>query len=685
MKPYHQFPDGRIYLGDCRKVLRKLPAASIQCIVTSPPYYALRDYGVAGQIGEEASVDAYVRAIVDVFAHAWRVLRDDGTLWLNLGDTYGKDKQLLGVPWRVAFALQQAGWILRSEIIWCLSGGTVVYARTQKGDMPLALKDLYRLDPSTVKLWNGKKWTQLRGMSRQARKGNELELVLRSGEVISCSANHRFPCKRGLKKASDLRVGDCLKRVKLPAPEKPKFPKHITKKAAWLAGLFIAEGSRSGDTLQLSGHSADVARLRRVRKIVRSYGGYVTCTNTGNCQNIRIYGKVVNALISELVAGRTSKDKGLAPVCWRYGNDFLQSLLDGYLSGDGGLDRKNNRWILGFTRNYRLAQDLRTLAARLGYKIRLSPRFATAFGKRFPTFRGELRQQRTGHWNEKDYGEILVIRKARCRYVYDVGVEDSHLFAIASGILTHNSKPNPMPESADDRPTRAHEQIFLFSKRPEYYYDAEAIREERVTAPHANGCKGGALYAVGPMDRGGKGQKDDPSRAFGERDVRNKRSVWSVPLHPYKGAHFATFPKRLIVPCIQAGTPEMGVCKQCGAPQIREVTSKRVATRPGTASKVKTKGKEVGNRDPQRHIRIKTGERWVPGCKCKAGYRPARVLDPFFGAGTTGVVCRMLGRRFSGIELNPEYADQAARRLGSITPGAIGRDGKRKRRATMWE
>ena len=141
----------KILTGDCREVLKTLPDESVQCCVTSPPYWGLRDYGVSGQLGLEATPEAYVAAMMDVFAEVWRVLRDDGTLWLNLGDSYFgggrggnpsdsqfrkqatnagslvaatkipngfKAKDLVGIPWRVAFALQEAGWYLRQDIIW---------------------------------------------------------------------------------------------------------------------------------------------------------------------------------------------------------------------------------------------------------------------------------------------------------------------------------------------------------------------------------------------------------------------------------------------------------------------------------------------------------------------------------------------------------------------------------------
>ena len=136
--------------GDCLDTLKTLPAESVHTCVTSPPYFGLRDYGVEGQLGAEPTPDEFVEALVRVFREVRRVLRDDGTVWLNLGDSYstdakwggstsGKaakgihgaggggrskvrtgipDKNLIGIPWRVAFALQADGWYLRQDIIW---------------------------------------------------------------------------------------------------------------------------------------------------------------------------------------------------------------------------------------------------------------------------------------------------------------------------------------------------------------------------------------------------------------------------------------------------------------------------------------------------------------------------------------------------------------------------------------
>jgi DNA modification methylase len=113
-------PLDQVLLGDVRELSRGLPAGSAHCIVTSPPYYGHRAYSAAGdprELGREKTPQDYVDALVGCLGEAGRLLRDDGTLWLNLGDTY-RQGRLLGIPWRVALALQDAGWHLRADIIW---------------------------------------------------------------------------------------------------------------------------------------------------------------------------------------------------------------------------------------------------------------------------------------------------------------------------------------------------------------------------------------------------------------------------------------------------------------------------------------------------------------------------------------------------------------------------------------
>lgn len=107
-----------ILLGDAREVLKTLDDESVQCVVTSPPYFNLRDYRHENQLGLENSPQEYICNLMRVFQEVYRVLKSDGTFWLNIGDTYTKNKQLIGIPWQIAFTLQNNGWILRSDIIW---------------------------------------------------------------------------------------------------------------------------------------------------------------------------------------------------------------------------------------------------------------------------------------------------------------------------------------------------------------------------------------------------------------------------------------------------------------------------------------------------------------------------------------------------------------------------------------
>ena len=686
--------------GDVLDRLREMPDESVQCCVTSPPYWGLRDYGVDGQIGLEASPDEHIAKLVEVFREVRRVLRSDGVLWLNYGDAYAaapngsqgskgqlanrsaaasgiregrgagvprglKPKDLIGLPWTLAFALRADGWWLRSDCIWCLSGGTWLYVRTQKGDMPMTVKDVARLDPSTVQLWNGTKWTRLLGMNKSPRRGDELEIVLRSGERISCTPTHRFPTTAGLTDAADLKAGDVLMRCRLPEPEATKDCA-IDEDAAWFAGLYVAEGSRSGDTIQIAGHAKESERWDRVQRIAAKFGGSATMDEDGNNQAIRVYGKMLNAILAELVTGRTSHDKGFAPVIWRYSDRFVAAMVDGYLSGDGHAD--GSRWRLGFCRNYNLERDLRTACARLGYTLTLNLSSVEYDGRRVPTFRGELRKERSGHHNERDRNEIVEIRKSRCRDVYDLGVEDEpHLFALASGVLTHNSKPNPMPESVTDRPTRAHEYVFLLSKSARYFYDAEAIREDGPTYTRkAGGYKGRDGNNASRF--GGKG-------GFGDSDVtttgRNARTVWTINPQPTPESHFATFPEALAERCILAGTSAKGACAKCGAPWDR-VTDVSYDTQGRTTNGPRSI--ECRDERPGRAVRaVKIVETtgWRPTCDCGIHeVRPCVVLDPFAGSGTTLLVAERLGRDSVGIELNPEYVAIAERRIRARDPMA---------------
>ncbi len=242
-------------------------------------------------------------------------------------------------------------------------------------------------------------------------------------------------------------------------------------------------------------------------------------------------------------------------------------------------------------------------------------------------------------------------------------------------------KPNCMPESVTDRPTKATEMVFLLTKSANYYYDMESTRETAYAAGGTNGTNTSA----------GQG--------------RNARNWWVIPTQPFAEAHFATYPQALVERCVKAGTSERGACPVCGAPWERETErGEELEQRPSWSGEANAYGVRGGNH------KGRTGNwgaevrsvGWKPSCSCvttssvvtdaaRSGTSrtaqsettntsvlsaprgttpdpvPCVVLDPFLGSGTTALVTRRLGRRSVGIELNPEYADMAAKRLSQLS------------------
>lgn len=225
-------------------------------------------------------------------------------------------------------------------------------------------------------------------------------------------------------------------------------------------------------------------------------------------------------------------------------------------------------------------------------------------------------------------------------------------------------KPNPMPESVTDRPTKAHEYVFLLSKSEHYYYDAAAILEPATYGEHKRrGTPDGAIHAPGQPKQAGfsarrvKGADSVPS------ETRNRRSVWRVGTDPYPEAHFAVMPRKLAEPCILAGSSAQGCCSQCLAPWVRVEERTAMVVRAGA----KRAGAAAGRGgEPVSGTMVSPPTRrhlgWRETCGCCASIMPCTVLDPFCGAGTTLLVAREHGRRSVGIEINPKYAALAWRR-----------------------
>lgn len=295
---------------------------------------------------------------------------------------------------------------------------------------------------------------------------------------------------------------------------------------------------------------------------------------------------------------------------------------------------------------------------------------------------------------------------------------------LRSDIIWH--KPNPMPESVIDRPANCYEHIFLLTKSSRYFYDNEAVKEPVTGGAHArgNGVNPKAKWKTpdgrdtsvgngghGSFHKNGREKGKTPgknSRIFQDRDPhhsqarksrqnesfsaavaglvskRNRRNVWTIATHPFKGAHFATFPPKLVEPCIFAGTSEAGCCPTCGA-QYRRVTKKGEADRAhqlACGGDVNGEYHGSNKKNYQQHraqpastvkARILAGMchtltvGFAPACKCPpAQPAPCHVIDPFGGSGTTAMVALKYGRHATIIELNPDYVRIAEQRCAPL-------------------
>ena len=269
------------------------------------------------------------------------------------------------------------------------------------------------------------------------------------------------------------------------------------------------------------------------------------------------------------------------------------------------------------------------------------------------------------------------------------------------------SKPNPMPESVTDRPTKSHEYIFLLTKSARYFYDADGIREQNADPTQNNNrevlrgvyCSlytqlntcytsfkvekkenkqdqtGNPTY-TGFNERYKNRKQYDSSHAGGGSNVighsgnldgcdgitRNARTVWTITTQARPEAHFATFPDEIPRRCIKAGTSEYGCCPKCGAPYQRIVEASGGVI---GASWHPHENDEVTGQVGFKSVGYKREFKgWKPGCKCEAGDPiPCVALDPFMGSGTVAVIARELNRSSIGCELNPEYVKIIRKRL----------------------
>ena len=225
-------------------------------------------------------------------------------------------------------------------------------------------------------------------------------------------------------------------------------------------------------------------------------------------------------------------------------------------------------------------------------------------------------------------------------------------------------KPSAMPESVQDRPTRAHEQIYLLAKSEHYYYDADAIKEPSLYPDDDRKARAHVAHKSMPTPLIAGMRPGSGTYAY-----RNKRDVWTVSSPGYPEAHFATFPPKLIEPCILAGTSPQA-CEICGSPwkrrTEREFVPQQDVRDAAKLAKASNKGMDNFNgwgTAPRGTVNVTTAG-WQPTCTCpNHSLAHCIVLDPFMGSGTTALVALKHNRDYCGIELNPEYVQLAQKRI----------------------
>jgi len=638
---------------------------SVDCIVTSPPYWALRDYGVDGQLGLEKTFEEYINKLCDIFDEGKRVLKKEGTCWVNLGDSYLSNKSLCMIPQRFAIEMINRGWILRNTIIWCLEENTMMFIKDENGNffhIPIS-----KVIPGMKVITQGRnnQFNEVKILN-VFNNGNKdtLKIKTKTGREVICTPDHQFVVKKSttiggsyrklkIKKASELKITDFFYVNENFNIDLGKNKKDY--RDGFIVGFYLAEGSYiknkvgiykdnklSKNSQKRWGGNAPENKIVGVQfscGIKDISSGYIEYLkrykiNTYTYKNnvvINSRDKKLLQLIREFVDDDTCYKKHLSQSAFNQGNIFIDGILDGFLAGDGCYIKKEDRYRIGITRkNKKLVEDLQILSRLLGYDFRCNFRDNKYTGvadiairkksvrKRSfgcitdkiesiekngekKVFDIEIQPLYTGHLGNNQYKNKICGSSEKIKLKYN------NLYFLANGIWTHNCKPNAMPSSAKDRFTVDFEYLYFFVKSKKYYFEQQL---EPYTKP-MNRWGGEKLNADGESNWDeGTGQKSYRDRNMRPNPKgRNKRCVWKINTKSYKGAHFAVYPEELIEAPIKAGCPENGI-----------------------------------------------------------------VLDPFMGAGTTALVAKKSGKNFIGYELNPEYIEIIKKRLSDYEINIMTKD-----------
>ena len=630
--------------ADALAWLRSLPADSVHCCVTSPPYWGLRDYGVAGQLGLEPTPAGFVERLVAIFRELRRVLHPSGTVWVNLGDSYagswGAQSRGHGGKHAANVSAISANQIRAAHR---KSSGT--------GHVP-NLTDFLNSQLKGGMLFYGR--PDPRTPATQRPKVLIYDQSSPDGVLMPLLRAKRITIKQGEHYLGEVGHG---------------FDSPVECWVSERVGRRIAADSDSEGFLDLP---------ENVRVVVTAADAdtdpaFRPRLNPVKDRQATLSVEVAGEPPAEGVARNVPVRDAFASHTFRECHLQIDAVCKAVSLADGLHLPACTRGHLRATE----AGEQKVLLAGVGVEIQFDDTHHVHLVCEdgivpYSRLLDKARRHRNRYRAKQEIGVPFMVR--------DALMEDGWI--CRQTIVWH--KPNPMPHSVQDRCSPAHEYIFLLAKSPTYFFDNVAIFEPAVSAGRPMTRAAGWAEGKGrhcPTVQNGRGGGRDTGEACPA--TRNKRSVWKVSGARFKGAHFATFPAKLVEPCVLAGTSEKGVCPRCWSPWVRQVRKTRVPTRPGVDTKclphsdgdtrtAKAKGWSkplvIGNRDPRRHVTRVETVGWNAGCDCPAAEPiPAVVLDMFAGSGTTLAEAVRLGRRAVGCELNPQYiADHVVPRMASV-------------------
>lgn len=593
----------KIIHSDCIEGMKSLPDNSVDCCITSPPYFGLRDYGHDGQIGLESTPELFVTKIVEVFTEVKRVLKDEGTLFLNLGDSYfgsGKGGNPEGSKWK--------GFIPRQE-----------------GKMPGSSKKVNA--PRAVSCGTSGK-EPVSYQENECLCGSLCDVCRKAYQIGKSHKDYLHDPKQVVLPSSPIHERKEFESDHVPTLDLIHQEAHISNATQDLENFASLEheqhlsSHRSKSASLIDGLNQNAATQIHEETCLFCSNSFVPCVEqTG-------HKKVCNCDIAQndhpLNSGKSgtsflhkayNKDTEIKPQCTLKPKDLI------------GIP-----WMVAFalrSSGWYLRQDI------IWHKPNPMPESVT-------------------DRCTKSHEYIFLLSKSP-KYYYD---QDAIRTTVKDSTVQRMMQQIENQKGSERVPGKTNGTMKTVGpgRKP-------APQDNRGgNQGSTNGIKAYSHRGTGDKKlTGHSGNFDSDGNLIGG-GLANKKSVWTVTTKPFSEAHFATFPQDLIIDMIKAGCPEF-VCNKCGKARKRIVENEYKVHENWYGDKTKKSKNSRGKDGNSYKEKIGINQVGFTDCECNAGFSPGVVLDPFMGAGTTALVARKLNRNYIGFELNADYIKIAEKRI----------------------